>query len=170
MPLIPKGMVLAIENEPSTGLASLSDVDRLCESFGHDQRLGAIWDPGNYVYDCSAMNTFDNIGVILDQVLGDETVKLKIVAAVHVKECRNALVSLVAETVALSGEYISWEDFLGDVDMSDYDGPVDLEPHRSAVGQLTEASRAMPGGEGYGNPKACTEDWQTLSKYRSGLN
>lgn len=161
--IVPEDMVIAIENEPATGCATLGDVWRLHLALGKDPRIRALWDLGNYLYDCTLVQGLREMDNVLDNLLYSHILDYAgLIALVHAKNCQLEEGAMEAKTVVLGQGEIDFLTIFEELAEAGYIGAIDLEPHRSPSGQLAEKMRAMPGGPGYGNPEACTEDWRVL--------
>ncbi len=131
--ILPPNFVLAVENEAATGCETLSDVARLCEIL-KDDRLGCLWDLGNYLYSIHTLNHLKTERMSLASFLDKELkVHWPIVKAIHLKNARR--VGLEAETIPLaqtegidSMEEIDFKELLLRLRMLKIQVPIDLEP------------------------------------------
>lgn len=166
--ILPADMALAIENEPATGCATLADVAALREAIG-DNRIRALFDPGNYGYDVGLVRTLKEINVLTNTVFTLHTYVVRhwreyngIIRLVHCKNVRTSEYATV-KTVGLLDGLVDFPWLFRFFREANFDVPLDLEPHRAAQGQqLEEAKRAIPGGPGYGNIENATADLKAL--------
>ena len=163
---LPDDMMFLVENEAATGCASLSDVAVLCLSLKNDVRIASLFDPGNYVYDTGTMNVLFRMGYGINDLIEAELKKYsRLIKIVH---CKNAtggslMTSRTARTVGLGDGEIDYRRLLKKLESLEVIAPLDLEPHRLEAGQqLSERTRATPGGEGYGSPVNAEHDLNVI--------
>jgi len=164
------GLALTVENEDATFLSTLSDVACLYRNLGHDKRIKALFDPGNYFFATSIIRALKVLGKNINDLLELEiNMHFNRIALVHVKNLRPDNTGMKGLTVALDQGDIDYKRVLGRLKVLGIEVPYDLEPHRTLTGQLDEHSRHQPGDPGYANPENVAEDLKTLENILSQI-
>lgn len=146
--------VLALEFDPTVYTSNAQMTVKVLEKI-NSQSVGALWDPGNDIYDPNGEIAYPN---------GYEIIK-KHMVHMHLKDAR--LVNKKPEAAAIG---------CGDVDLKgqfkalkddDYNGYVSLETHYRPAHELSEDILKQPKGSafsylGYEASEECLENWKRL--------
>lgn len=175
---VSNGCRLLIENEPATGLSRPSHVLALREALGKDERIAALVDVGNIIFDVELVgalgmlsNPPDEAVNLLNRLIQQELVGCGgIIALVHLKNLAIEPSGMQARTVPLDKGLVDFQKVLGTLHEINPKLCLDLETHRLPEGQdLSEAQRHSPGGEGYGNPNDVAYDLGVARKMLTGV-
>jgi len=147
------GRRLAVEHEPSVYASTAARVAELLALIRH-QALGAVWDPGNTVYDPEE-----------ELVLPDSYDTLKPhLLHVHIKDARRDPASHTVAAVPLGDGQVSYPDVFRRLIDDRYAGFVSLETHYRVSGPLSEEAVRLPGGTAFSSGGLegsiiCLERW-----------
>lgn len=153
--ILPDDLIFAVENEVATNLATIYDVSLLRTTMDGDPRIMALYDPGNNGYDVSRIASYEGESWSMMEAIiqGELEEHADLIAIMHCKNTRND--GFQTDTVPLDDPrgIIDFAEVIQALIERRHYVPLDLEPHRLAAGeQLDHEVRAVPGGEGYGNP------------------
>jgi len=141
-----EGVILAIENEPSTFATNAKFVVDFLKRIGH-KNLKAVWDPGNDLWDPYYETPFpDGYNIIKPYIIH-----------VHVKDGKRKGKERAEFTPIGEGDV----DYLGQIKallLDDYKGYVSLETHWRVKGKLDRALEIAPGGEAFSSMGELSSD------------
>ncbi|MGH7893640.1 MAG: sugar phosphate isomerase/epimerase family protein [Candidatus Binatia bacterium] len=150
------GCRLAIENEPSVYGSACAHVAELIVRLNHPA-IGALWDPGNALYDPAAEPPYpDGYGALRPYIVH-----------VHVKDTRRDLITKAAEAVALGDGEIPYPAIFRRLRDDRYAGFASLETHYRIGPALSDEAARMPSGSIFsaGGLEAsiiCLERWDAM--------
>lgn len=150
------GCRLGVENEPSVyGSTSRRVADLLARA--RHPALGAVWDPGNDLYDPSGEEPFPEGYLHVRPYL----------LHVHIKDAKRDRATGVVEAVPLGDGEVPYARIFSTLIEDGYAGFVSLETHYRIAQPLSDTAARMPGGSAFskGGLEAstlCLQRWQTL--------
>ena len=130
------GVILGLENEPSTSLSTAKLTERFVDEIG-SSNVRVVWDPGNefYAEECG------------ETPYPDAYERLKrMTVHVHVKDAVKNRETGNIEWVAVGEGSIDWQSQLQALVDDGYDGYVTLETHWRPAQELDESLLNRPGG------------------------
>lgn len=150
------GCRLVIENEPSVYGSACAQVAELIARLNHPA-LGALWDPGNAVYETEVERPYPD---------GYEVLR-PFIAHVHIKDTRRDPSTKRADAVALGDGEIPYPAIFRRLRDDRYAGFVSLETHYRVGAALSEEAARMPSGSTFsaGGLEAsiiCLERWDAM--------
>jgi sugar phosphate isomerase/epimerase len=150
------GRRVGVENEPSVFGSNSRKVAELLARAGHPA-LGAVWDPGNDVYDPECERPYPE---------GYEAVSPHLVH-IHIKDAVRDPASGSARAVPLGEGEVPYPSIFGRLIEDGYTGFVSLETHYRVAGPLSEEDARLPGGTAFsaGGIEAstlCLQRWEAM--------
>ena len=150
------GCRLGVENEPSVYGSTCEKVAVLLGRLSHPA-LGAVWDPGNALYDPEGERPYPD---------GYEALRAHILH-VHIKDARRDPKTRTAAAVALGDGEVPYFDIFRRLRDDQCGGFVSLETHYRVTRPLDEDAARLPGGSGFsaGGLEAstiCLERWDKM--------
>jgi L-ribulose-5-phosphate 3-epimerase len=150
------GRRLGIENEPSVNGSTCGKVAELLSRVEHPA-LGAVWDPGNALYDLKGERLYPE---------GYEVLRPHILH-VHIKDARWDPKTKTTAAVALGDGEVPYHDIFPRLRDDQYGGFVSLETHYRLTRTLSEETARLPSGRDFsaGGLEAstiCLERWNEM--------
>jgi sugar phosphate isomerase/epimerase len=150
------GCRLGVENEPSVFGSNSRKVAELLARAGHPT-LGAVWDPGNDVYDPECERPYPE---------GYEAVSPHLLH-IHIKDAVRDPASGSARAVPLGMGEVPYPSIFKLLIEDGYTGFVSLETHYRMTGPLSEEAVRLPGGTAFsaGGMEAstlCLQRWEAM--------
>jgi sugar phosphate isomerase/epimerase len=150
------GCRLVVENEPSVYGSSCAQVAEILSRADHTA-LGALWDPGNAIYDLAVEPPYPD---------GYETLR-RFISHIHLKDARRDPRTHAASAVALGDGEIPYPAILRRLRDDGYEGVVSLETHYRVGAVLSEEAARMPSGSafsagGFQASVICLERWDAM--------
>lgn len=150
------GCRLGVENEPSVLGSNGRRVAELLARVRHPA-LGAVWDPGNDLYDPSGEQPYPEGYLHLHPYL----------LHVHIKDAKRDLATGSAQTVPLGDGEVPYSHIFTTLIEDGYAGFVSLETHYRIARPLSAEAALMPSGSAFsaGGLEAstlCLQRWQAL--------
>jgi len=131
-----EGIILGIENEPSTFVGNGEELARFLDRLG-SKNFKAIWDPGNAIWDPSGEIPYPD---------GYRRVRKRIIH-VHIKDGFRRGSEGKPECVAVGDGEVDYHGQLRALKEDGYRGYLSLETHWRPVKQLADKLIVKPGGE-----------------------
>lgn len=150
------GCRLVIENEPSVYGSACAHVAEIITRADHPA-LGALWDPGNAIYDLAVEPPYPD---------GYEALR-RFISHIHLKDTRRDPRTRAASAVALGDGDIPYPAILRRLGDDGYAGVVSLETHYRVGAALSEETARMPSGSafssgGFEASVICLERWDAM--------
>lgn len=148
------GMILALENEPSTYNCNAARTAQLIEALDSPY-VKAVWDAGNDIYSLDEPETPFPEGY---NIIKEHMVHMHMKDAVYDPETRKV------EGVAIGDGETNWSAQLKALLDDGYSGYLCLETHYRPKGKLSEEQLNRPGGADFSNlgdiaSRECLENW-----------